>query len=163
MQIPCVYIPGPAPAVSVANIYYRMINSPETVIKVRHRITFTQLLLNTTRAMVTASQYYVLCAWWVLDVASDQSCCPPGSPMEVLPPPPLQINCLSRSPLGGPGTPLPPPFPWWPHFPQVHALTHPSVCYKYYNTNIYSTTVPTYLKYYSIYSRRDKFRAVRKV
>jgi hypothetical protein len=96
------------------------------IIKVRHQITFTQLLpLYTCRIMVSNSQYYISCAWWVLDVASDPSCCPPGSPMGVLSPPLLQINCLSCSSLGRPGL-LSSPSPNWPHFPQG-PRTHPSL------------------------------------
>jgi hypothetical protein len=60
---------------------------------------------------------YILCAWWGLDVASSLSCCPSGSPMDVLPLPLLQADCLSYSPLGGPGPPST-PHSWWPHFPQ---------------------------------------------
>ncbi len=49
-----------------------------------------------------------LCAWWVLVVTPDSSSSLPGCSMRVLTPPLLLINCLSCSPLGGPG---PPPFP----------------------------------------------------
>ncbi len=63
------------------------------------------------------SQFYVLCAQWVLVFMPNSSSCLPGWPMRVLSSPLLLINCLSGSLLGGPG---PPPFlsPSWPHFPQ---------------------------------------------
>jgi hypothetical protein len=51
---------------------------------------------------------YKLCARWVLLVTPDSSSCLLGCSVRVLPPPLLLINCLSCSPLGGPG---PPPFP----------------------------------------------------
>jgi hypothetical protein len=54
------------------------------------------------------SQYYVLCARWVLFVTPDSSSGLPGCSMRVLPPSLLLINCLSCPPPGGPG---PPPFP----------------------------------------------------
>ncbi len=98
--------------------YYHMIYSPQTTIKVRHQITFTQLwLLYTSRTMVTTSQYYVLCAWWVLEVASDPSCYPPGSPRGVSSPP-LLHQLLILFPTGWARQPPSPPSPWWPHFPQ---------------------------------------------
>jgi hypothetical protein len=98
--------------------YYHMIYSPETNNQGKtsgyiHTIVATIYVQNNGHY----SQYYILRAWWVLDVALDPSCCPPGSPMGVLSPPILQINCFSCPSLGGPGPPFA-PLPSWPHFPQ---------------------------------------------
>ncbi len=95
------------------------------IITVRHLILFTFTIYNEARTAV--SQRYKLCAWWVLDVTSSPSGCPPGSPMDVLPLPLLQINCFSCYPLGGPGPPSAPlsmvtPFPSG----STHSLTSPS-------------------------------------
>ncbi len=97
------------------------------IIKVRHQITYTFTIYDGLGFV--ASQHYILCAWWVLDVALDQSCCPPGSPMNVSPLPLLQINCLSCSPLGGPGHLRPPPHSD-PISLRVPALPHLSICYN---------------------------------
>ncbi len=108
--------------------YYYMIYSPDTNNQGKtsgyiHTIVATLYLQNNGHY----SQYCVLCAWWDLDVALDPSCCPPGSPMGVLSPPLLQINCLSCSPLGGPGSPLA-PLPKVTPFPvgSTHSLIPPS-------------------------------------
>ncbi len=61
-----------------------------------------------TYKMVTIHSIYVLCARWVLFVTPDSSSRLPCCSIRLLPPPLLVFNCLSCSPLGGPG---PPPFP----------------------------------------------------
>jgi hypothetical protein len=59
--------------------------------------------------MVIIHSDYILCARSVLLVTPDSFSSLPGCSMRVLPPPMLLNNCLSCSPLGGPGPPLFPP------------------------------------------------------
>jgi hypothetical protein len=105
--------------------YYHMIFSPETINQSETLVTFTFTIYNDARTAV--SQCHIHCAWWVLDVASSPSGCPPGSPMDILSPPLLQIYCLSGSPLGGPGPPST-PLPMVTPFPSgsTHYLISPS-------------------------------------
>jgi hypothetical protein len=92
--------------------YYHMIYSPETNNQGKTSDYIRTIIVTIyNKTMVTASQYYVLCACLVLDVALDPSCSHPSSPMGVSPPPLLQINCLSCSLPGGPGPPSA-PSPW---------------------------------------------------
>ncbi len=85
--------------------YYHMIYSPETDNQCKTLVTITITIYTYNEVRTAVSQCHILCAWWVLDVASSQSSCPPSSPMDVLSPSLLQTNCLSCSPLGGPGPP----------------------------------------------------------
>jgi hypothetical protein len=109
--------------------YYHMIYSPKTnnqgkTLEYIHTTAITIYI----RVTITISQYYVLCAWWVLDVTSSPSGSPPGSPMDILSPQLLQINCSSCSRWVG-QVPPPPPTHGDLISLRVHALPHLPVRY----------------------------------
>jgi hypothetical protein len=93
-------------------VYCHMIYSPETE-QIRQWDTWMQryrILEIFTYKMITIRSIYVLCAQWVLCVTPDSSSYLPCRSLRLLPPPLLMFNCLSCSPLGGPGhPPFPPP------------------------------------------------------
>ncbi len=115
-------------------VYCHMIYSPETEQNktMRYSDTGSGILVIFTYKMVTIHSIYVLCAQWVLFVTPDSSSCLPCHSIRLLTPPLLVINCLSCSPLGGPGPPQF-PHPGWPHFPQAPG-TFPLFC----RTQLYS-------------------------
>ncbi len=91
-------------------VYCHMIYSPETkqnkTVRYLNMVSWNVITIYIQNGIIHSD--YILCARWVLLVTPDSSSSLPGRSMRVLPPPLLLINCLSRSPLGGPG---PPPFP----------------------------------------------------
>ncbi len=96
-------------------MWFILLKQSRTMIRYLH-MWHRALLLFTYRMAVIHSITYSV-PRWVLVVTPDSSSSLPGCSMGVLPPPLLLINCLSCSPLGGPGPPPSTP-PCWPHFPQ---------------------------------------------
>jgi hypothetical protein len=95
--------------------------------------------------MVTIHSIYILCARWVLFVTPDSSSRLPRCSMMLLPSPLLVINCLSCSPLGGPG---PPPFPPTRVDPISFRLQAPSrfpVGHKYNPTTQTTSMLASYM------------------
>jgi hypothetical protein len=107
--------------------YYHMIYSPETNNQGKTSdYIYIYYIQRSKGCCFTTLHTLCIC---VLDVASDPSCCSPGSHMDISPLPLLQINCLSCSLTRRTVPPLRPPPHSDPISIRVHALPHLSVCY----------------------------------